>query len=754
MSHSTALASPKLETLRQAVEVGNTAALDLFWQEINVRGTPLVEPIPGNERDCLVTFLCRNGKADAKIELVSNLTGRMGDSEEMQQLSGTDIWYITHRLPSDTRETYQFSIDNQHITDPLNFQNQLFPLDEDSGVGGWESSVFELPNAPPQPWFSSIPGVPTGQVVKHLFHSEILENDYPVWIYTPPGYKKDSEAYGFLVMLDGWFYTNLMPAPTTLDNLLAEKRLPPLVAIMIGTLYHDDTRKRDYGCFPPFIDFLTKELLPWARQEVHLTNDPSRAAIVGASRGGLMAAYIGLRLPNIFGNVLAQSGSFGWRPEEDHEQEWLARQYAANPKAPLRFYLEAGLFETDLFMVDGFSINLLASNRHMRDVLQAKGYPVHYREFSGGHSTVIYRGTLADGLLALFGNETYKEKSLLEPAKSTAKPGMPTIQSLSRAVHPSFAMLAGCQLGVFTALKDSSLDADQIAAALEVDAARLRPLLYALVSARLLTVDQDGFSNTEESNTYLVKGSPTYMGPVYDVWAMIWAAEMKSAESIRSGVPQSRHLFDFANKPQEELEKLYRGAHGPSLSFGRLLAQRFHFPAGSTVVDIGGGSGGVVIALLQANAHLNATVVELPNVAPITQLLIEEVNMAERIQVASLDVVTTPLSGRYDNAVLSKVLQTLSAEESQIVLNHIGQALNPGGTIFILGTVLDDSRLTPAEMAAVNLFFINVYDGGQAFTESEHRAWLSEAGFENIEREIMPDQLSLITARRRFFETR
>jgi len=63
------------------------------------------------------------------------------------------------------------------------------------------------------------------------------------------------------------------------------------------------------------------------------------------------------------------------------------------------------------------------------------------------------------------------------------------------------------------------------------------------------------------------------------------------------------------------------------------------------------------------------------------------------------------------------------------------------------------SRLTPVELAAVNLFYINVFNGGQAFTEGEHRVWLAEAGFENIERKILPDQRSLITAKRRLFET-
>lgn len=400
--HETVI-SPRLSRLKGKLAEGKLIALDTFWEEIARLGSPLIEAIHDNEQDRLVTFLYRSAREDAKIGMVSNLPGKLGGFEEMQHLPGTDIWYISHQLPSDTRETYQFSIDDQNIIDPLNVQKQLFPLDEDSGIGGWESSVFELPDAPPQPWSSPRAGIPAGQVVKHYLRSEILGNKYPVWVYTPPGYSPDEEPYGFLLLLDGWFYVNMIPAATILDNLQAEGKLPPLVAIMIGSLSYGDVRKRDYGCYPPYLDFLTNELLPWARQEVHLTGDPSQTAIVGASRGGLMAGFIALNLPGVFGNVLCQSGSFGWKPEGDPEQDWLARQYMAQPKAALRFYLEAGLFETDLMMVDGYAINLLASNRHLRDVLQAKGYPVHYQEFSGGHSTVIWRGTLADGLQALLG---------------------------------------------------------------------------------------------------------------------------------------------------------------------------------------------------------------------------------------------------------------------------------------------------------------------------------------------------------------
>ena len=73
-------------------------------------------------------------------------------------------------------------------------------------------------------------------------------------------------------------------------------------------------------------------------------------------------------------------------------------QYVESPKAPLRFYLEAGSFENDIWGGGG---DILETSRHLRDVLRAKGYEVQYREFAGGHDYLTWRGSLADGLLAL-----------------------------------------------------------------------------------------------------------------------------------------------------------------------------------------------------------------------------------------------------------------------------------------------------------------------------------------------------------------
>ena len=66
----------------------------------------------------------------------------------------------------------------------------------------------------------------------------------------------------------------------------------------------------------------------------------------------------------------------------------------------LKFYMDAGSFEVD---TSGGGGAILEPSRHMRDVLLAKGYQVHYRENVGGHDYLSWRGSLADGLIALLG---------------------------------------------------------------------------------------------------------------------------------------------------------------------------------------------------------------------------------------------------------------------------------------------------------------------------------------------------------------
>jgi enterochelin esterase family protein len=222
---------------------------------------------------------------------------------------------------------------------------------------------------------------------------------YRLWVYTPPNYTRAAEPYHLLLLLDGWVYERVLRAPTILDNLQDVGALPPVVAVMLG---HPDreTRGREYTFHQPFLSFITKELVPWIRQHYHVTSDPTQSVIGGLGLSAVSATFLALRHPELFGNVLAQSGRFGEKLPEENEYERVTNLIDSIPTAPVRFHLDAGLLETRPATNGGPS--LLVSNRHLRRLLQAKNYRVHYEEFSGGHDYLCWQETLVNGLLALF----------------------------------------------------------------------------------------------------------------------------------------------------------------------------------------------------------------------------------------------------------------------------------------------------------------------------------------------------------------
>jgi 2-hydroxy-4-(methylsulfanyl)butanoate S-methyltransferase len=220
-----------------------------------------------------------------------------------------------------------------------------------------------------------------------------------------------------------------------------------------------------------------------------------------------------------------------------------------------------------------------------------------------------------------------------------------TIRRHSVAVYLPMAMLAGMQLDVFTPLKDGPLGAEPLADALGVDSRRLRRLLYALVNAELLTVENGRFANTPEAERFLVRGRPAYMGGMHELWSDLWSATLRTAESVRTGLPQAKH--DFEAMAEAELGAFLRGLHPSALAGGRALAPALGLERYQTLLDVGGGCGGTAIGACEAVPHLRATVVELPSITPFTHRFVVEAGMSGRIDVESADLVNEPPRGAF-----------------------------------------------------------------------------------------------------------
>jgi enterochelin esterase-like enzyme len=394
------LLSPRLAMLVESLRAGDSGALDLFCHDLTQHGTPLVE-VNDDSNAVLVTFLWY---AQAPVEQVSLLCAPLAPQYSpltplpLARLYTTDLWYRTERIRADLRALYRFVVNDAPAQpDPWNPLTYHYPKDETlPDSQDIVVSMFALPAAAPQPWLTPpLEGIRGNVECIHLA-SMILANERRVWVYTPPQYSTDQAPYACLILFDGWMYANVMQAPVTLDNLIRAGKLPPLVCVMVDHL----NRQQELGCSPAFADFIVLELLPWARRHYQLSADTALTLIGGASAGGLAAVYTALRYPQYFDHVLAQSGAFWWSPRDQPEPEWLARQVVMQPPQALHVYLEAGLLEDE---VGASGVSILTSVRHLRNLLQAKGYRVEYAEFVGTHDVIHWQGTFATGLVALVG---------------------------------------------------------------------------------------------------------------------------------------------------------------------------------------------------------------------------------------------------------------------------------------------------------------------------------------------------------------
>lgn len=431
-NNETKIISPRVSRLREEIKLSGEDAVSNFWKEIEESGTPIFEKIEGDDKHNLITFLVRE---EEEVEnIICNNLFVTEDIKEglLERIEDTDVYFKSYKIIKGIRDTYClsknnplepknpseniFKYGNLVFSDPFNSKLYQFKVD------GFQFPLneFESPDAPTQPWYGERINIDHGKVEKFTSHSEILNKKRQILVYSPPNYSKKHSPYHFLLLFDGLLFEEVAKTSSTLDNLIADNKIPPVVAIMVENFIPISIAQRaaELPPNPKFMNYIITELIPWIRENFNITTNPSQSIIAGASYGGIASTFIAFKHPEIFGNILSMSGTYSWYPgaefwvqrikdlddiehwwtkQDEKEPEWLVRQFAQREKLPLKIYLDVGVLE------ETSDVNLLNSNRNFRTTLQAKGYPVHYVEFLGGHDMVCWRASIADGLIYLIG---------------------------------------------------------------------------------------------------------------------------------------------------------------------------------------------------------------------------------------------------------------------------------------------------------------------------------------------------------------
>jgi iron(III)-enterobactin esterase len=206
-----------------------------------------------------------------------------------------------------------------------------------------------------------------------------------VAVYVPKQYVPGTAA-PFIVGADGPDQLLF----TALDNLIAQKRVPVMIAISIANGSGDaqgSQRGLEYDTMSGrYAEFVETEVLPLVEKQynVKLTKDPEGRATTGCSSGGSAALSMAWYHPELYHRVLTYSGTYvnqQWPPSAETPHgawEYHERLIPNTPRKPIRIWMDVG--DRDLFNPNVMRDNMhdwVVANENMARVLAAKGY--HYQ---------------------------------------------------------------------------------------------------------------------------------------------------------------------------------------------------------------------------------------------------------------------------------------------------------------------------------------------------------------------------------------
>ncbi|MFK7801396.1 MAG: alpha/beta hydrolase-fold protein [Anaerolineae bacterium] len=306
----------------------------------------------------------------------------------LNRLFNTDLWYHIAPFESDARLDYMYLVDGEiQELDPSN------PIQVKSGFG--RRSVLSMPNyTVPVEFLPTAADIPAGTLTTETIDSQALVQIRTLFVYKPAQPPtSDNGQYPSVYIHDGSDYLNLIDATAILDRLIADGRIPPLVAVFIPPI----DRFAEYERNDDYVKFLADEAVPFVRGKYNTSQSPAETGTLGASMGGLISAYAALNRPDTFGLVGSQSGAMSYG------SDGVIRQIELMASADIRFYLTIGSYETEL-NGDSNQGNLLAGNDRFVAQLRAKQYEFVYEIRPQGHSWGFWQATLGETLIWLYAN--------------------------------------------------------------------------------------------------------------------------------------------------------------------------------------------------------------------------------------------------------------------------------------------------------------------------------------------------------------
>lgn len=324
-----------------------------------------------------------------------------------------------------------------------------------------------------------------------------------------------------------------------------------------------------------------------------------------------------------------------------------------------------------------------------------------------------------------------------------AHPTPERILQTGMAFWGSKALLSAVELGLFTALADGPLSAEQLRERLGLHPRAVPDFPDALLALGFLEREGDGeaatYRNSEDAQAFLDRRSPRYVGGLLEMAnSRLYPFWGDLTEALRSGRPQNeiKHtgepMFAKLYDDPARLEQFMSAMSGISAGNYALLAERFDFRPWRTLADIGGATGQLACAVAARHPHLACTTLDLPAVTEIARRHIDARGLAGRVQARAIDFFAEPFPAA-DVITMGLILHDWNLEKKLALMRKAHEALPEGGCLIAVDHVIDDARRHNAFGLLMSLNMLIEFGDAFDYTGADFDRWAREVGFRRTE---------------------